>query len=228
MEEKVVFKMDEMPDELRELCVLWTKPGVFIKDKVKLASDVEHYVRKRVDQAMRSAAREILNMMPEDSWDITCKHLPKYHQRDEILWSSQMQKILDDEMEEPEEIERYLQESGRETGSVAGIELSLRLLDLDLYLESKQAMDERRVREDAMYLQEIHNNLASRGWTRTPGGEMDKFDSLIWGWLGELRKKAGLLDDKRMKTAFIEEVGAENWEEPDWFGTNPFIKDDKA
>ena len=69
-----------------------------------------------------------------------------------------------------------------------------------------------------MFLQEIHNNLYSRGWASKPyGGEIDKFDSLIKDWLNELRKQADLESYADMKAAFIEEVGIEQWMEPDYW-----------
>jgi hypothetical protein len=202
-----VLEMGDIPNELRQLVLSWAKPEVFIRDKVKMASDVEHYVRKRIDEAMRSAARDILRAMPEDSWDITCKHLPDYDHRDEILWSNQMQKILDNEMEEEEEIQRYLQEYGRETGSVAGVELSLRILDLELYLESRDNLDRDRLETDTFFLQEIVNDMIKRNRTGIKG--MD----LLFDWLSELKNKSGYFDNEFFVKRFKEVVGEENWDQ---------------
>lgn len=44
-------------------------------------------------------------------------------------------------------------------------------------------------------------------------GERSKGDTLLKDWLRELRKKAGLEDDDKLKQRFFEVVGEENWVE---------------
>jgi hypothetical protein len=138
MENPTEIHMDDIPDELRELCLLWTRPGVFIMDKVKLAQDVEFYVRKREDKIRKDAAARLFQLLPEGYWDVIGKHLPKYHHRDDVLHSDTMTRIIEDEEIEDDVRDRFIQE----LGSVAGVELSLRLLDLELYMEAVEAMNQ--------------------------------------------------------------------------------------
>jgi len=172
-----------------------------------LETRIEDYARRRVDEAMKSAARDILQELPEDYWDITLNHLPKYHSRDEILWSQQMQKIVDDEMDDEDDLERYLSESGRETGSRAGVELSLRILDMALYLESRDERDRKESEKDTFFLQDALNDLSYRN------SRNDKGMNLLCDWLRELKGKSGYSDNEFFIKQFKEVVGEEMWDQ---------------
>lgn len=203
MDKREVLKMDEIPDELRDLCVLWVKPGVFIKDTVKLASDVEHYVRQREDAIRKQAANRILRLLPDDYWDTITKHLPKYHHRDDVLHSDMMTRIVEGEEIEDEDRDRFLAELGR----MSGVELESRIHDLELFLEAKEAMDEDQIQKDTFFLQEIVNDLISRN-----GPGMKGMD-LAFDWLTELKEKSKMVDGDRFIEQFKEYVGASNWDQ---------------
>lgn len=65
---------------------------------------------------------------------------------------------------------------------------------------------------DCLFLYEAVTELI-RNNQISDTGEYSKGDTLLKDWLRELRQKAGLEDDNKLKERFFEVVGKENWVE---------------